>query len=351
MHPPAFLERAVPLSVQCRFAVGGPADYFARVAGAAELIEARAFSQAEGLGCFIYGGGSNLFFDSAGFRGLVLALAGGGWSVSERLLPPALGAYRGRDSLAPGQAEEVNITPLPGAASPAAATAAAPEGRVGESQPTPCVTAGAGYDLPQLVRELAARDLGGIEWLGNIPGSLGGAVAGNAGCYGRAIAEVLVEAEVLEPGAPEPRRVGPGYFRFAYRHSAVKEREGVFVTSATLRLSPRPGAVVLGEIEAELAQRRLKHPHDAQCAGSFFKNPSRERPAWKLLEEAGLRDARVGDAILHPKHLNFLVNAGRAGSEDILALARQARAAVLERCGVVLEAEVRYIGPQGPQPV
>lgn len=360
MSLPRFIQPAVPLAGQCRFAVGGPADYFARVESAAGLQEARAFALARNLPCFVYSGGSNLFFDSQGFRGLVVRLHGGAWQVTERQLPAGLGPYRGLDSLATAPAQTGAAASSSGR-STAAVTGSAPGSAVDAgSQPVPgdslpawtaCVTAAAGCDLPALVRGLAALGLGGIEWLGNIPGSLGGAVAGNAGCYGHAIAEVLVDAEVLEPGQPGAIRVGPDYFAFAYRHSSVKEREGVFVTDATLRLQRREPQAILQEVEDELNERRRKHPHDAKCAGSFFKNPSRERPAWKLLEEAGMRAARVGDALLHPKHLNFLVNAGQASSADILALARQARQAVLERCGVELEAEVRYIGVCGPQAI
>lgn len=214
-----------------------------------------------------------------------------------------------------------------------------------------CVNVDAGYDLPQLVRELAALDLGGVEWLGNIPGSLGGAVVGNAGCYGRAIAEVLVEAQVLHIPTLSYQRVDPSFFEFAYRHSQLKYNDDYVLLSAVLRLTSRPAAETLGEVEAELAERRRKHPHDAACAGSFFKNPSRERPAWRVITEAGLATAEVGGARLHEKHANFLVNAGGASAADIIALAQMVRLVVRERLGLELEPEVRYIGPEGVEEI
>jgi UDP-N-acetylmuramate dehydrogenase len=350
---PALFQRDSPLAAQCRFHIGGPADYFIAVDTPQALARACHLARAYEQPCFVYSGGSNLFFDSAGFRGVVIRIHGGGWTLSEMTLPSTLGGYVGRDSLWSGpHSSEVNTTSISGRAAEQEAGARrdeAPDTRPSDTAPapTPCVKAAAGCDLSLLVRELAQRDLGGIEWLGNIPGSLGGAVAGNAGCYGRAIAEVLVEAEVLEPGQDEPRSVGPDYFAFAYRHSAVKDRPGVYVVSATLRLGQREGEEVLREVEDELAERRRKHPHDALCAGSFFKNPSREQPAWKLIAEAGLADARVGEAMLHPKHPNFLVNAGGASSDDVLALARLVRAGVRDSFGIELEAEVRYVGERG----
>ncbi|MCC7479138.1 UDP-N-acetylmuramate dehydrogenase [bacterium] len=366
---PAPIERGVLLSGECRFQVGGPADFFCRAATAHDVYTALDFANRQGLRHFVYAGGSNLFFSDGGFRGLVVRLQGGAWRIEQRLLPPGLGAYAGRDSVGRG-ALEVNETSMPGS------QASNVEGRrsepdlppssdirstgdsdirlaTSESQlvSTSCVSVDAGYDLPQLVRELAERDLGGVEWLGNIPGSIGGAVVGNAGCYGRAIAEVLVEAQVLHIPTLTYQRVEPAFFEFAYRHSQLKYNDDYVLLSALLRLQPRPRAEILSEVEGELAERRRKHPHDAACAGSFFKNPSREQPAWKVITAAGLANAEVGGARLHEKHANFLVNAGGAGSSDIIALAQMVRLVVEERLGLSLEPEVRYIGPEGVEEI
>jgi UDP-N-acetylmuramate dehydrogenase len=199
------------------------------------------------------------------------------------------------------------------------------------------------------VRNLAQHDLGGIEFLGNIPGSVGGAVVGNAGCYGRAVADVLVGAKLYDLAAREVVDVNPGYLAFAYRHSRLKDDPDKVVLDATLQLDPRPRESILGDLAEELEQRRQKHPHDAQCAGSFFKNPPGGKPAWQLITDAGMSTARVGRAALSPQHANFLVNEGGATSAQIIELEQSIRRAVYERCGVSLVPEVRYVSPTGVQ--
>ncbi|MCH7471715.1 UDP-N-acetylmuramate dehydrogenase [bacterium] len=289
------IQRNVSLAGQCRFEVGGPAGHFAMAGGADELVEALNFARDNKLKYFVFAGGSNIFFADAGFRGLVIRMVNGGCRVDK---------------------EE------------------------------PAVSVGAGYDLPTLVRELANEGLGGIEFLGNIPGSIGGAVVGNAGCYGRDIAGVLISAEVLDVGARTVEEVKPSFFEFAYRHSKLKDEPNYIVTSARLKLVPRAMAEILSEVEGELDQRLGKHPHFASCAGSFFKNPE-GRPAWQVITEAGLDEARVGEAMLSPKHANFLINAGGATSADILTLVKLIQRLVKERMGIELEPEVRYVGPAG----
>lgn len=294
------IERNVRLGAECRFGVGGPADYFARVSSATELIQALQFAREHRLDYFIYAGGSNLFFDDNGFRGLVIRMMNGGWRLDE----------------------------------------------VGAS-----VKVSAGYDLPKLVRELGRQGWGGIEFLGNIPGSVGGAVVGNAGCYGRSITEILTAAEVYLVAEDKLITVGPEWFEFRYRHSKLKYDPNGVVVSAVLKLVRRAPEEILSEVEEELNARLGKHPHDAMCAGSFFKNPSMELPAWKVITEVGMAEAQIGDAQLSPRHANFLVNNGHATATEIIALARQVQQAVKEKLGISLEPEVRYVGERGIEEV
>lgn len=295
-QPDIEIKQGEPLAQHCRFKVGGPADYFCEVSSAAELALALNHAQVNQLRYFVYAGGSNIFFDDAGFMGLVIRFLGGGFELDHQALT---------------------------------------------------VTVSAGYDLPTLVRELAKHDLGGIEFLGNIPGSVGGAVVGNAGCYGKNIAGVLVKAEVMDVAKHAVSNVQPDFFKFAYRHSKLKDDFSIIVVSATLQLSQRPGSKVLTEIEEELEIRMAKHPHSAPCAGSFFKNESRDHPAWMLISEAGMSEASVGGAGLSGMHANFLINQGGATSEDILNLAKQIQRAVRKSSGLELVPEVRYVSPFG----
>lgn len=339
------------LSTQCRFAVGGQADYFVTVSDGDEMFTAFEFAFDRKLPTFVYSGGSNLFFDDAGFRGVVIRLKGGSWDLDKRDLPEELRHYEGRDSLRPNQpTDDLNggMASLANPDDPDTFPDAEPAVNLADALvATPVVKVGGGFELSRLVRELSRLDKGGIEFLGNIPGSVAGAVVGNAGCYGRAIAEVLVEASVYSLDTHEVFTVGPDFFEFRYRHSKLKHDTSNFVVNATLRLANRPRSEIMAEVDAELAERQRKHPHDAACAGSFFQNPSRERPAWKLIEEAGLKGATEGAAQLSPKHANFLINTGGATSSDIIRLARRAQQAVLETSGFELQPEVRYVGPHG----
>lgn len=285
-----------PLSEHCRFGVGGPADYFVEVAGSDGLQQALEFARGRGLRYFVYAGGSNLFFDDAGFRGLVIKLSGGSWE------------------LVGGPLE---------------------------------VVADAGLPLGRLVRELAEQNLGGLDFLANIPGSVGGAVVGNAGCYGRAVTDVLVRAMVFDVETMLSQQVAPEFFEFNYRHSKLKYTDRYVLLRATFRVERVDGKSVLAGIRAELESRLAKHPHEAKCAGSYFKNPTREHPAWQVITEAGLADAHIGGARLSPRHANFLINDGGATSADIIALTRLIQQEVKARSGVELVPEVRFVSPTG----
>ncbi|MCB1218209.1 UDP-N-acetylmuramate dehydrogenase, partial [bacterium] len=286
----------VELSRHCRFGVGGPADWFVEVRSAEDIREAYRFARERGLPCFTYSGGSNLFFDSSGFRGLVVRLIGGGWTLDP-------------------ETHVVDVT--------------------------------SGTDLPLLIRNLARLGVGGADFLGNIPGAVGGAVVGNAGCYGRSIEGMLLSAEIYDIETDSMSTALPEYFEFSYRHSRLKHDPLRMVVSARLQFAPADPLATLEAVESELSHRLSKHPHDSRCAGSFFKNISREQSAWKLITEAGLAESRVGGAMLSPMHANFLVNDDAATSADILALCRLVQRGVRDRLGLVLETEVRYVGPAG----
>lgn len=290
------IQTNVSLAEHCRFNVGGLADQFVQVTKAPDLLEAVAYARRKGLRYFILAGGSNLFFDDTGYRGLVIKLSDGGWQLD-----------------------------------------------IEKRQ----VTASAGYSLSRLVRELAEEQRGGLEFLANIPGSVGGAVVGNAGCYGRAIADVLVRAQVYDVEEDKQLAAAPPFFDFSYRHSKLKYTSRYVVIDASLRLDPRPQDEIMAEVEEELAVRRHKHPHDARCAGSYFKNPGRGKPAWQVITEAGLADARVGSARLSPLHANFLINEGGATSAQIIELTRLIQRGVERRTGIKLIPEVRYVSPRG----
>jgi UDP-N-acetylmuramate dehydrogenase len=209
------------------------------------------------------------------------------------------------------------------------------------------VRVGAGWDFDDLVAETLRLGLTGLEFASGIPGTLGGALVGNAGCYGREIGEFLREATVMRPDGTL-QTVGPDEFAFAYRTSALKGR-GDVVLEAVLGLD-RGDAAAAARVRAEhLADRRRKHPWDQPSAGSYFKNLPPLRPgeprraAGKLLEAAGAKSMREGGAAVFPRHANIIINTGGATSRDVLVLADRMRTAVLAMFGEELEPEVRHL--------
>jgi UDP-N-acetylmuramate dehydrogenase len=184
-------------------------------------------------------------------------------------------------------------------------------------------------------------NLGGIDFLANIPGSVGGAIVGNAGCYGKVIADTLLDIDLFNVKTGEITTISPDELGFAYRGSSLKAKPHLIVLSARFKLVPDSKSRILKAIEEEKKSRWGKHPHSA-CAGSFFKNPSGEQ-AWKVVEEAGMRGATVGGARISTKHTNFLINIGGAKSRDVKKLADKVIAAAKKRMGITLEPEIRYV--------
>jgi UDP-N-acetylmuramate dehydrogenase len=201
----------------------------------------------------------------------------------------------------------------------------------------------AGGGAPNAVCLHRARDagLGGFEFASAIPGTAGGGVRMNAGAYGREWRDVLLEAVIVD--AEGERTLTPAELDLSYRHSAL--RPGEVVAQVRFRLEPRDPAEVKATVAELLAQRKSTQPTNKRTFGSVFKNPPGERGAGRLIEECGLKGHQIGGAVISPLHANFIENAGGATSADAVALMAEARRRVHERFGIVLEHEVRFLGP------
>jgi UDP-N-acetylmuramate dehydrogenase len=206
----------------------------------------------------------------------------------------------------------------------------------------PSVWAESGANLGVIARQAATKGFGGLEWAAGIPGTVGGAVVGNAGAHGGDLALVLELATILHRTEGK-KDLTPGELAFGYRDSWLKHnRSDAVLLSARLKLANKPVAEIKAQMDTFLAYRRLTQPPGASM-GSMFKNPP-GNSAGRLIEAAGLKGKRIGNAQISPLHANFFLNLGEARAADVHELILQARQAVKEQTGVDLELEVGLVG-------
>jgi len=282
------------LARYCVFKVGGKADLLVKVKTSESLIEILKLVRNLEIPYFILAGGSNIVFDDKGFRGLIIHYL----------------------------ADDIVV----------------------DKNKKTAVVAG-GYKLSELVRTLAKENVGGIDFLANIPGSLGGAIVGNAGCYGKSISGVLASVTVFNIKTQKVSVILPSKIGFKYRDSVFKTAPHLVVLNAKLRLAKDSGQQILMRIAEEKALRWVKHPHQPS-AGSFFKNP-KDTPAWKLIEDAGMKGKSIGGAMVSTKHANFIINFKKATAKDILKLTTLVKKKVALKTKVKLESEVRFVRYDG----
>jgi UDP-N-acetylmuramate dehydrogenase len=188
----------------------------------------------------------------------------------------------------------------------------------------------------------AARDAGiaGLEFLRGIPGTVGGAVRMNAGAYGRETSDILVEVTVvLRDGAVETWPAAK--LGYTYRHSELPG--GAVVVEALFEGVPGDPTAIGAEMDRIAAEREASQPLRSRTGGSTFKNPEGHK-AWKLIDEAGCRGLRIGDAQVSEKHCNFLLNLGSASSAEIEELGEEVRRRVKAKSGITLEWEIQRVG-------
>ncbi|HUF55192.1 MAG TPA: UDP-N-acetylmuramate dehydrogenase [Thermohalobaculum sp.] len=221
------------------------------------------------------------------------------------------------------------------------------------------VTAGAAVPDALVAKKAAAAGIGGLEFLRGVPGTIGGALTMNAGCYGREIKDVLVEARAIDR-AGDRLTFTAEEMGFSYRHAEAAERDLVW-TGAVLEGREEDADAVTARMEALVDQREASQPIREKTGGSTFRNPAghsstgaaddtHELKAWKLIDEAGCRGLTVGDAQVSEKHCNFLVNRGAARAEDLEELGETVRARVQAHSGHDLHWEIRRIGVKLPDP-
>lgn len=289
------LRLKADLSAYSSFRIGGPADFLFEAGTEPELRSAVAAAREAGQRWYVIGCGTNMLFDDAGFRGLIVRNRLGG-------------------VLAGGSPGEIR--------------------------------AAAGAEIGAVVRFACDRGLEGLEFMAGIPGTVGGAVRGNAGAFGRAIGEAVREVVLLDALGAETA-IPAAVMEFGYRRSILGRRPSV-ILSCALSLREGGGEKVRAAVADILDKRRQRHPPRwTACAGSYFKNPllpdGTRCAAGRLLDQAGARGLRVGDAAVYEGHCNFLINAGRATASDVLRLAGEMKDLVARKFGIHLEEEVIYL--------
>ena len=208
------------------------------------------------------------------------------------------------------------------------------------------VSVSAGYSLPRLCIDVWRQGLSGIEGLGGIPGTVGGALWMNAGAYGHEIGTVTEAVRVARKG--QVIAIPGQEIQWNYRHSSFKE--GELLLGATLRLTPDDPELIKERMDEAKSQRLATQPHGSRSAGCFFKNPPASTiGTGKMIDEMGMKGTRRGTALVSPVHANFIVTEGdNARAEDALALAEEIRNRVKREQGIELEYEVEIWGANEP---
>jgi UDP-N-acetylmuramate dehydrogenase len=285
----ARLRVAAPLAELTSFRIGGPADLLLEVENEDELRAAMSAAWRDRISAFCLGAGTNLLVSDLGVRGMVIRLGAG---------------------LAQLEFDGVHVR------------------------------AGAAAQFSDLVYKAIERGLAGLEFGEGIPGSVGGGLVMNAGAFGGEIARVVRKVHgVTEEGAS--RVLTGAEVNFSYRRTDLPAR--FVITRVDFELEQGDRERLCARVADLRTKRAARQPRGLPNAGSIFKNPPGNF-AGRLLEQAGLKGARMGAAAFSAEHANFIVNLGGACAEDVRGLIDLARARVEEQSGVALEAEVRMVG-------
>jgi len=322
---PQFKEH-VPLSKFSHYKIGGPARFFFEAKDAGEVQWAVKEAKKRKLPIFILGGGTNLLISDEGFNGLVLR--------------PDIRDIKGKGTT---------------------------------------LTVGAGVSMANVLKFAVAHSLAGLEWAGGLPGTVGGAVRGNAGCFGGEIKDSIVSVRSFDIKTMKIITRSARGCAFAYRHSVFKKKNGSeIVLGATLALRPGNKKELARVVKERIAYRAEHHPLEHPNIGSIFKNvplsvvhdedgikykkvlhekmlvlrgssfsiktdPFPVISAGKLISESGLRGVSAGGAMISPKHPNFIVNVLGAGSNDVQCLITLAKAEVRKKFNIPLEEEIQLL--------
>jgi UDP-N-acetylmuramate dehydrogenase len=289
---PEIIRENVNLSKYTACRIGGPADVLLTVSSTAEMVETVKFLNKNNRDYFILGGGSNILISDKGVRGIVIL----------------------------NKAKHIKF---------------------GRKSATPTVWAESGSKLIHMARLTAERYFSGLEWAGGIPGTIGGAIYGNAGAHGGDIAGTLISADILLQNN-EQVIWNADDFDFKYRSSKLQTSPSTVILSASFKLALGNLKEIEQQMDNNHAVRKNTQPPGASL-GSMFKNPPGDY-AGRLIDAVGLKGVRIGDAEISPKHANFFINYGGATGNDVFELISFVKEKVSEKFGISLELEIKMIG-------
>ncbi|MFA6537140.1 MAG: UDP-N-acetylmuramate dehydrogenase [Patescibacteria group bacterium] len=295
------------LSNHTNFKVGGPAKYFVKVENVPQLFTAINVAKKNNLPFFVIGGGSNILVSDNGFDGLVIKTVPGKMEIT---------------------GEKIKVF--------------------------------AGNILNLTIREAIANKLSGLEFAGNIPGTVGGAIYGNAGAYGQGAGDLVESIEVIDlQNEPSLKIFSKEACQFAYRDSIFKKNKNLIVAGVIFKLTHDENSEEkIKVIDVEWQKRVCSQPLNLPSCGCWFKNilasnETKKYESWssngkisaaKFIDEAGLKGFKIGGAGVSDVHANFIVNLGAAKAEDVLQLVSVVKTKVRNEFGVQLEEEVQYVG-------
>lgn len=311
------IKKDVSLAEYSTFKIGGKAKYFLETKSKEDLIEGIKWAKEKRLPYFVFGGGSNILFPDKGYKGLAIMINNSGFNIEN-----------------------------------------------GKCRILDCdITAEAGTKLSKLVDFAIENSLSGLEWAAGIPGTLGGAVYGNAQAFGSKMSDLVERVEALDIRTLKIKNILREDCKFEIKNSLFKRNKNLLIVSAMLKLNKGNKDDIEKKIREILAYRKGRHP-ELPSAGSVFVN--REKPITNkkileqfpeirqfnerknipsafLIEKCGLKGKRIGQAEFSTKHANFIVNLGGAKAKDVLALISLAKKKVKDKFRVLLEEEVQII--------
>ena len=286
------ISHNVELSNYSWFNLGGPAEHLFKPYNKEQLIQFLEINKKNNLNITILGAGSNTLIRDKGIKGVVIKL----------------GSNFSNINLINNNTIEVG-----------AAT------------------------LDRKIANFAKENgIGNLEFLSCIPGSIGGAVIMNSGCYGNDISKVLVSIEVIDTYSGKEKEIKRKDINFFYRGTNLANH--LIVTSVKLKGIKTDKVLIEKKQKKFIEEKKLSQPSQIKTCGSTFKNLSSERKAWKLIKDTGCEELNEGDASISKKHCNFFVNNGNASATDIEKLINKVKKRVAEKTGVNLELEIKIIG-------